>query len=277
MAEYQPSKSAAEDLAVRQAAGHAGDFSFDEKEGKVHKLVSYENEVKFYERAQKDEFGILTENHLIPKYYGKITKEYVNLHDGKSASERVKETRDFFVLEDLTQGFREPNMFDIKMGTQTWDRETPAKKVPLRIKQDGECTTGTYGFRFCGLRFSGCLPENRFYGWDAMEDDKMLECLAFAFKNFPSVEKRNEALKGFCPRIALVKQFLEEGGWHIVCASFLIVYDSVAVEEGGHPPVIYLIDFAHALETSKEERDEGFIKGCSELMRFFETLSEIRE
>jgi 1D-myo-inositol-tetrakisphosphate 5-kinase/inositol-polyphosphate multikinase len=68
------------------------------------------------------------------------------------------ETELHIVLENVTHGFKRPNVLDLKLGAQLWDdRAKPEKRARLDAVS-AETTSGSLGFRIAGMRTWRGLP-----------------------------------------------------------------------------------------------------------------------
>lgn len=56
------------------------------------------------------------------------------------------------VLENITHGFKKPNVLDLKLGAQLWDDNAKPEKRARLDKVSAETTSGSLGFRIAGMR-----------------------------------------------------------------------------------------------------------------------------
>lgn len=56
------------------------------------------------------------------------------------------------VLENVTSGFKHPNVLDVKLGARLWDDEAPISKRRKLDEVAGETTSGSLGFRVAGMK-----------------------------------------------------------------------------------------------------------------------------
>ena len=155
------SKMNAPELAslAHQVAGHPGGVQ-TLSGGQFVVKDCLERELSFYQEiqtaAESEEFDetqkqlvkrLIT---IIPTCKGSWT-EYTNglrtESDNSDAPPRI-------VLENLTFGFEQPNVCDIKLGTQLWDEEASQEKR-LRMDLAAQSTTsGSHGIRLTGWQVS---------------------------------------------------------------------------------------------------------------------------
>ena len=57
---------------------------------------------------------------------------------------------EYLRLSDLTAGYRRPSVADLKIGTQTFDDDAPAKKKSSELAKFPD--QATLGFRFTGMK-----------------------------------------------------------------------------------------------------------------------------
>jgi 1D-myo-inositol-tetrakisphosphate 5-kinase/inositol-polyphosphate multikinase len=56
------------------------------------------------------------------------------------------------VLENVAEGFRKPNILDVKLGTVLYDEETPPEKRERMEKKARNTTSGEVGIRLTGFQ-----------------------------------------------------------------------------------------------------------------------------
>lgn len=56
------------------------------------------------------------------------------------------------VLENITNGFKRPNVLDLKLGAQLWDEASKPEKRARLDNVSAETTSGSLGFRIAGMR-----------------------------------------------------------------------------------------------------------------------------
>lgn len=62
------------------------------------------------------------------------------------------ETDLHIVLENITHGFKKPNVLDLKLGARLWDDKAKQDKRDRLDKVSAETTSGSLGFRIAGMR-----------------------------------------------------------------------------------------------------------------------------
>jgi 1D-myo-inositol-tetrakisphosphate 5-kinase/inositol-polyphosphate multikinase len=62
------------------------------------------------------------------------------------------ETELHIVLENITYGFKRPNVLDLKLGAQLWDDAAKPEKRARLDAVSAETTSGSLGFRIAGMR-----------------------------------------------------------------------------------------------------------------------------
>ncbi|XP_049774458.1 inositol polyphosphate multikinase isoform X1 [Schistocerca cancellata] len=94
----------------------------------IEKPVQGEREIKFYEELQEATDPVSTAlRSFVPQYLG-TTEMKINEKDIK-----------FLILKDVTDGFAEPCVMDVKIGKQTWDPEATEEKIKNEQKKYMEC------------------------------------------------------------------------------------------------------------------------------------------
>lgn len=59
------------------------------------------------------------------------------------------------VLENVTSGFAQPNVMDVKLGARLWDEDAPLSKRRKLDEVASRTTTGSLGFRVAGMKIWG--------------------------------------------------------------------------------------------------------------------------
>ena len=168
------------------AAGHAGIMT-NEEESLFFK-PALEQEIAFYNTVKKnndrndnllspdaqmrDDVSPLDE--WIPKYIGTMQKtsqvskeELENLGQSVRTKMEVQELVDnanpndqFIVLENVLNGYKSPNVMDIKLGKVLYDESASTGKKNRLIKVSRETTSGSLGFRICGIKMANIQKAN---------------------------------------------------------------------------------------------------------------------
>jgi inositol-polyphosphate multikinase len=175
------------------------------------------------------------------------------------------------VLENITSGFKHPNVLDVKLGARLWDDEAPEAKRQKLDEVASRTTSGKLGYRVAGMKIfgkadgkelsekskefieekSGYSSFNKLYGqaFDAenvreafltffggMEDGEQKGPLAFRHRHAEVLMRR------FLREIQSLKYVLENEESRMYSASVLMVY------EGDEEMLVK--------NMAKEERDE---------------------
>ncbi|KAL6945726.1 hypothetical protein ACO0OE_002703 [Hanseniaspora uvarum] len=168
------------------AAGHAGIMT-NEEESLFFK-PALEQEIAFYNTVKenndrndnllspdaqmRDDVSPLDE--WIPKYIGTMQKtsqvskeELENLGQSVRTKMEVQELVDnanpndqFIVLENVLNGYKSPNVMDIKLGKVLYDESASTEKKNRLIKVSRETTSGSLGFRICGIKMANIQKAN---------------------------------------------------------------------------------------------------------------------
>lgn len=73
------------------------------------------------------------------------------------------ETELAVVLENVTAGFKRPNILDVKLGKRLWAEDAPVAKRQKLDKLASETTSGSLGFRVAGMK---AWQSNRYHVYD---------------------------------------------------------------------------------------------------------------
>ena len=158
---------------------------------------------------------------------------------------------EYLRLNDLTRGYRRPNVVDIKMGTQTFDDDAPATKRAMETTKFPD--QARLGFRFTGMKV-----------WDAAACDYVEFSKAFChtldaasymrgFRAFFRIDSSDAASTAMAPRaisrvltsllaqLSLLLHVFESHNSHrFIASSLLIVYegdDHAPPSSGAAPPL----------------------------------------
>jgi len=142
------------------AAGHDGVLS--DESGAVVVKPCTQAEINFYETVTASHPDLLP--HL-PLFMGQVSLD--SSAEAAAEDTGVIETSDgtverlhgkklatdlHIVLENITNGFKKPNVLDLKLGAQLWDDNAKPEKRARLDKVSAETTSGSLGFRIAGMR-----------------------------------------------------------------------------------------------------------------------------
>lgn len=152
------------------------------------------------------------------------------------------------VLENLTHGFKKPNVLDLKLGAQLWDDNAKPEKRARLDKVSAETTSGSLGFRIAGMRtWLGASPPevpeelkeyieldkeggywvyNKMYGRKFSADDIDEGFNAF-FPQTTNAEsaRAREVLAYFLGEVKDIQEAFEAKESRMYSASILLVYE----------------------------------------------------
>jgi 1D-myo-inositol-tetrakisphosphate 5-kinase/inositol-polyphosphate multikinase len=166
------------------------------------------------------------------------------LHGKKLATEL------HIVLENITNGFKKPNVLDLKLGAQLWDDEAKPEKRARLDAVSAETTSGSLGFRIAGMRtYKGTSPSdvpedlkefievdkeggywvfNKMYGRKFSAEDVNDGFVAYVFpdaKTQPELERAREILAFFLGEVKDIIEVFEKKESRMYSASILLVYE----------------------------------------------------
>lgn len=255
----------------KQVGGHwEGPIKMLYEDGKFKKPIKYGKELLFNQEIAAKEgtvFSMVREHNLMPKYHGTEVK---SVRISESETREVQ----YMVLDDVTAGFVKPCTLDVKIGTQSWHAECSAQERARRIEADKHLTTGRYGFKFTGLRTKDpATGEDRDYprnfSWECLDDEAIIGAFGKFLECCPRA-KLAATLEFYCAKIGRVMEFMRVSGYAIVNSSLLMMYDADPASE--REPELVMIDFSHATKLPEGQVDEGYIFGCSEMVRLFRVI-----
>ncbi|KAL6059963.1 Kinase [Balamuthia mandrillaris] len=194
-----------------------------------------------------------------------------------------KHTHSYIVMENLTAHYKRPCLIDIKMGTKTWDDESPEHKRLIAMEKAAKTTTCSLGLRLCGMQVWQ-TPEKVLRKISKSEGlDLTPETIgAHLSKFFHNGERlRKDVISAFTKEVEALLYTLETCPPHhrfnIYSSSLLFVYEGedVQEEEEAQPPKVTMkmIDFVHAFRINDEKpNDDGYVFGLRNLLQLLQQL-----
>ena len=166
------------------------------------------------------------------------------LHGKKLATEL------HIVLENITHGFKKPNVLDLKLGAQLWDEGAKAEKRARLDAVSRATTSGSLGFRIAGMRtYKGVSPPevpgdfkeyvevdraggywvyNKMYGRKFGVEDINEGFVEYVFpgeKTEAELDRAREVLAYFLGEVKDITEVFERKESRMYSASILLVYE----------------------------------------------------
>ncbi|KAH5394289.1 kinase [Parastagonospora nodorum] len=241
------------------AAGHDGVLS-DESGAVVVKPCTVA-EIAFYESVAASHADLVP--HL-PTFMGQLTLsaeqtadtavESGTIQTGDGSVERLHgkklSTELHIVLENITNGFKKPNVLDLKLGAQLWDEDSKPEKRARLDAVSAETTSGSLGFRIAGMRTYKGTPTcdapkelqkfveadkeggywvfNKMYGRKFSAEDVDGGFVSYIFpgtKSQAELERAREVLAFFLGEVKDIIEVFEKKESRMYSASILLVYE----------------------------------------------------
>ncbi|KAJ4308866.1 hypothetical protein N0V94_009174 [Neodidymelliopsis sp. IMI 364377] len=267
------------------AAGHDGVLS--DESGAVVVKPCTEAEITFYETVRTSHTDLLP--HL-PLFMGQLSldstasasEETGTIQTADGTTERLhgkKLATDLhIVLENITHGFKKPNVLDLKLGAQLWDDNAKPEKRARLDKVSAETTSGSLGFRIAGMRtwLGEEAPEvpddlkeyveldkevgywvyNKMYGRKFSADDIDEGFNAFLPQKTDAEQARaREVLAYFLGEVKDIQEVFEAKESRMYSASILLVYEGDVDEYENTKKVLR----SARPETEDEEDEDEFV------------------
>jgi len=163
---------------------------------------------------------------------------------------------------------------DIKIGTTSVGEDASSEKREKMKAKDDATTTTTLGMRISGLRVFQCkrgeyVAKDKPWG-KKVKDSTMGEALSTFFHNGEKI--RSDVVAQFITRLKQIKVWMDhQKDLRFYSSSLLFLYEGD--ENSPLKTDIRMIDFAHVHAIKDGGRDEGYILGLNNTIKFFEKLS----
>lgn len=239
----------------------SSDGVLEDESGAVVVKPCTEAEVAFYESVAASHPDLAT--HL-PTFMGQLTLSANETADTAVESGTIQTTDGtverlhgkklatelHIVLENITNGFKKPNVLDLKLGAQLWDEKAKPEKRARLDAVSAETTSGSLGFRIAGMRtYKGTsapeVPEdlksfveadkdggfwvfNKMYGRKFSAEDVNDGFVSYIFpgaKSQAELERAREVLAFFLGEVKDIIEVFEKKESRMYSASILLVYE----------------------------------------------------
>jgi len=233
--------------------------------GKVFKPV-HPCEKDFYENIQKHPQLLK----LVAKYFGTLT-----LSPSSSCIDNANiEGSEYLVLEDLTHGYIQPCILDVKLGTTHHDldssRPSPPRSKYYTTPYLGFCLTGmqVYNVHLATYEYMD-KSEGRI-----LDENTVVTKLTHFFHNGKGI--RENVIRKLLRKLQQVHLYFEnQPAYTFRSTSLLLIYEGMVGTETGDGVDVRLIDFAHAkpnTSTSQVPDEYGYLFGTRNLMKILESI-----
>jgi len=241
-----------------QTGGHIGAFVILEGEEKIMKACNGP-ELVFY-KSLNAKYSFLVP--FAPGFHGTT----------------IKNNREYIIMDDLTCKYHKPCVMDIKMGITTADEDASEEKRKSMEEKDKESTTATLGIRITGLKVWNTKKndyDNYHKGWGRkVVADTMTKSLALFFQD-GNGSTLDDVVEQFLIKLKEVEKWQEEQQVvRLYSSSLLFLYDGDRANAKSTTVTLKMIDFAHVFDIKDKGRDEGYLTGLKNLIRYMSLLKE---
>lgn len=256
------SPTSAEQLAIAFVLMHCGsDGVLSDESGAVVVKPCTAAEIAFYESVSTSHPDVVP---YLPTFMGQLSLsaddtsvqavESGTIQTADGTIERLhgkKLSTDLhIVLENITHGFKKPNVLDLKLGAQLWDDAAKPEKRARLDAVSNVTTSGSLGFRIAGMRTykGGSVPEapedlkefvevdkeggfwvyNKMYGRKFSADDVNEGFVSYIFpgaKTEAELDRAREVLAYFLGEVKDITEVFEKKESRMYSASILLVYE----------------------------------------------------
>ena len=190
---------------------------------------------------------------------------------------------DYLVLRDITEGFKEPNIMDVKMGAKTYGPDASESKMA----QEDAKYVGTkfpFGYSVTGLIVHSLADDGVVTKYDK-NFGKNLQSKDVAFIPSTFFDLKNRFVPELIELIVdqmsnIFNVYNDQRKYKMFASSVLIAYDASAVRkfvrneidrtELSRWTIVRVIDFAHVFD-AKGQRDDNFLTGLENLTTLFKS------
>ncbi|AGO13727.1 AaceriAGL144Cp [[Ashbya] aceris (nom. inval.)] len=190
-------------------------------------------------------------------------------------------TQKYLVLENLTYGYRRPNILDIKLGKVLHDENAPEEKKARLAAVSASTTSGSLGFRVCGMKIErndlvaqldkahyeeeedDYIFVNKMYGRSRTVDD-VLDAIRLFF-NAPKLpeHRRSELINRFGTRLRLFYNTLLDEEVRMFSSSLLFIYEGDPERWDMEHAVDSVLNEPSFLDGDSECSSEDWDKSCN--------------
>eukprot|EP00835_Amoeboradix_gromovi_P004609 NODE_369_length_9975_cov_0.256582.p4 type:complete len:236 gc:universal NODE_369_length_9975_cov_0.256582:4758-4051(-) len=200
----------------QQVGGHLDTFELI-GQYKIRKLTN-EKEARFYQELQSNE--------LLQKL-----KDYTPIFHSMMQFQDTGKNDYYVVLENLIEPFKNPNLLDLKLGSQLYDCDAAEEKKNRMISKALKTTSGSLGLRIAGMKYHNGQSCDKEFGRQLSKEQFVEELLNFVSPVHCSVLEHT----------AKLKEILKSIEGKFISSSILIVYEA----DNPSKFTFKLIDFAH--------------------------------
>ncbi|QLL31917.1 hypothetical protein HG536_0C00840 [Torulaspora globosa] len=244
-----------------KAAGHDGTLT-DKDELLVFK-PTVQQELDFYKAIQNKMYsseesvegdvplyswmptflGVLDEGFREVPEGAKVLSTVVPSDDGSRENSTDIGDKKYIVLENLLHGFSQPNVLDVKLGKVLYDENASDEKKDRLNQVSRTTTSGSLGFRICGMKLKknaslngidaayyetdddDYVFLNKFYGRSRTKENIEEAFCVFFASDALSSERIKKLKRTFHQRLQLLYNTLLEEEVRMISCSLLLIYE----------------------------------------------------
>lgn len=251
---------------THQASGHIGPL--ESVDGSLFCKLTSRQEGEFYTNIQQQDEDAAAGSvlrHWMPRFIGTLTpgiapqmknvdreiEAEVERQADRLEKVEVAEDKNYLMLTNVLYGYVQPSVMDIKLGSQLYDSNAPQEKKDRLIKVSEETTSGSMGFRICGMKLkSDHLPGdlsgiemaqvcekseedgcsyvwfNKFFGRN-LKEETVLDGLRIFFRhNALPQEIQDKIVESFFLRLQMFYNCLLDQEIRVISGSLLFVFEN---------------------------------------------------
>lgn len=190
----------------------------------------FARESAFYKQTQENKHDTNSPIRFVPKFLGLLYCGTCNVENAKALeiSESAKPVPlPHIVLEDLTHGYDDPNVIDIKMGTCTFEptatqqkKDSEVRKYPFQAELGFRIT----GFKLLDQSSGSYLKAGKPFG-RSVQPQEVTAALAMLFRAGNGY--RCDVIRAFIVHLENILLWMRsQTSYKFFCSSILLVYDA---------------------------------------------------
>lgn len=183
------------------------------------------------------------------------------------------QTGGFISLENLTSGFCNPCILDVKIGTRGYETGASKEKKERAIKKSKETTSYEYGVRFTGMQTfkNGLIQLRDKRRCQSLKRSMLRPELEFFFDNGKGI--RFDVIAVMLQKLRVIRnEMARQKHFQLHSSSLLFLYEADSSVGESALVDVRMIDFAHV--EWRKSGDSGYVKGADTVIRILDEIED---